>query len=319
MARRASVSRLPEFLDADALTLITSWLDQLEFQRRLSPRTCKLYHDDITHFARFFMHHHGQKLNISGLAALDMTDFRAWMAGMTNEDLSNASRAMRLAAIRTFFSYADRQGYFHNPYPKMLSTPKRPHKIPRPITENHAEKLMAETAGETWEELRDHALFILLYGCGLRIAEALRLTINDWPPMGEPLKAYGKGRKERLVPVLPIVQDAVQTYRAAAPFIETKNRALFVTNKGAPVYQQMVQARMRDLRRKLGLPETATPHALRHSFATHLLDHGANIREIQELLGHASLSTTQRYTDVSNKQLLEVHRKAHPSNRIKSI
>lgn len=315
MARRPGVSRLPDYLEADAYGLVKSWLEQLELQRRLSPRTCKIYHDDISHLARFFMHHQGKKLDLARMAALDITDFRAWMAAMTNEDLSNASRAMRLAAIRTFFTYADHQGYFHNPYPKLLSTPKRPHKIPRPLSEKHADTLMRETSGETWEDLRDHALFMLLYGCGLRIAEALRLTVGDWPPLGEALKAYGKGRKERLVPVLPMVHNAVQAYRDAAPFPETSARPLFVTDKGKAVYQQIIQAKMRDLRRKLGLPETATPHALRHSFATHLLDHGANIREIQELLGHASLSTTQRYTDVSSAQLLEVHRKAHPRNR----
>lgn len=315
MARRASVSPLPALLASDACELVQAWLDQLEKQRRLSPRTCTIYHGDIAHFARFFMDHRGAPLSIGAMASLDISDFRAWMAAMLEEDLSNASRAMRLAAIRTFFTYADRQGYFHNPYPKLLSTPKRPHKIPRPVAEAQTARLIgAEVA--TWEELRDRALFTLLYGCGLRIAEALALCIRDWPEPGQSLKVMGKGRKERLVPVLPIVQEAVSAYRHAAPFAETSERFLFLTKKGAPVYQQMVQARMRDLRRQLGLPETATPHALRHSFATHLLENGANIREIQELLGHASLSTTQRYTDVDTKHIMEVHRKAHPSNRI---
>lgn len=314
MARRPGLDRLPALLKPDALDLIQSWLDQLAYQRRLSPRTCTIYKADITHFADFFLKHNGKPLSKSDLASLDITDFRSWMAAMAEEDLSNASRAMRLAAIRTFFTYADRQGHFHNPYPKLLSTPKRAKKLPRPLAQPQAERLIGEEA-ENWEQLRDRAIFTLLYGGGLRIAEALRLKVKDWPIRGEALKVLGKGNKERLVPLLPLVHDMMEAYRKEAPFAETRERALFVTKKNTPVYQQMVQATLRNLRGQLGLPATATPHALRHSFATHLLENGANIREIQELLGHASLSTTQRYTDISAKQLLEVHRKAHPRNR----
>lgn len=263
------------------------------------------------------MTHRGAPLGIADMAELDMTDFRAWMAQMAEENLSNASRAMRLAAIRTFFTYADRTGRFHNPHPKMLATPKRGKKLPRPLAQPQAERLLQEEV-ETWEGLRDRAIFTLLYGGGLRIAEALRLKIKDWPARGEPLKVLGKGNKERLVPLLPLVHDMMDAYRKNCPFAETRERALFVTKKNTAVYQQIVQAKLRNLRAQLQLPATATPHALRHSFATHLLENGANLREIQELLGHASLSTTQRYTDVSAKQLLEVHRKAHPRNRIKT-
>ncbi len=260
------------------------------------------------------MDHKGAPLSVEQMAGLDISDMRAWMVAMTRENLSNASRAMRLAAIRTFFKYADRQGHFHNPYAKLLSTPKRPHKIPRPLGEIQTQTLI-DQPDDTWEGKRDKAMFTLLYGCGLRIAEALRLTVNDWPIPGEPLKVYGKGRKERLVPVLKLVHDTVTDYLSAVPYPALPGRALFVTAKGTPVYQQMVQAKMREIRAMMGLPATATPHALRHSFATHLLQNGANIREIQELLGHASLSTTQRYADVDAKTMMAVHRAAHPRNR----
>jgi integrase/recombinase XerC len=314
VARRTSVSRLPQLLQPDALALTKAWFDQLALQRRLSPRTSTIYEAALTEFVSFFAEQQKKLLAIEDFASLDITDLRAWMVGMTNRDLANTTRALHLAAIRTFFTYADRQGYFHNPYAKLLSTPKRPHKIPRPLGEMQAATLI-DRGAETWEQARDQAIFTLLYGCGLRIAEALRLTVNDWPANGEALKVLGKGNKERLVPVLPVVQAAVRAYRDATPFVETRDRALFLTTKGQPVYQQMVQAQMRALRRAMGLPETATPHALRHSFATHLLQNGANIREIQELLGHVSLSTTQRYTEVDAKKMMEVHRAAHPRNR----
>ncbi len=315
MARRPSVSKLPEYCKKDLLQLFDSWFDQLEHQRRLSPRTCILYRSDVTHLTHFLMGHKGYEIGSKDMANLDITDLRAWMVSMTNEGLSASSRAIRLAGIRTFFDYADKTGHFHNPYPKMLSTPKRPHKVPRPIGTNQARQFVDFKGNGSWEELRDHAIFILLYGAGLRISEALSLKVRDWPTSDNELKVMGKGRKERFVPILPLVQKAVQAYRDTAPFTFTRDEPLFQTPKGKPVYQQLIQAKMRNLRRAMGLPETATPHALRHSFATHLLDNGANIREVQELLGHVSLSTTQRYTEVSKTKILEEHRKAHPRNR----
>ncbi len=315
MARRPGISKLPEYCEADLLQLFQNWFDQIKYQRRLSPRTCIMYESDVTHLVKFFMEHKGFTIGSKHMANLDITDFRSWMVFMTNQGLSASSRAIRLAGIRTFFEYADKQGHFHNPYPKMLSTPKRPHKVPRPIGTKQASEFVNFEGDGSWADLRDKAIFMLLYGSGLRIAEALALKVSDWPSNDDELKVMGKGRKERLVPLLPLVQKAVQNYKESAPFIFDKDDPLFQTAKGKPVYQQMVQAKMRHLRRQLGLPETATPHALRHSFATHLLDNGANIREVQELLGHASLSTTQRYTEVSKTKILEEHRKAHPSNR----
>lgn len=315
MARRPGVSKLAEYCEKGLLEIFHDWFEQLKHQRRLSPRTCIMYESDVTHLVQFFMVHKGRKIGSNDIANLDITDFRSWMVSMTNQGLSASSRAIRLAGIRTFYAYADRQGHFHNPYPKMLATPKRPNKLPRPIGTKQVLEFVNYKSENGWEGLRDHAIFMLLYGCGLRISEALSLKVKDWPNGNDALKVMGKGRKERYVPLLPLVQKSVHAYKECAPFAFLQEDPLFQTAKGKPVYQQMVQSKMRDLRRALGLPETATPHALRHSFATHLLDNGANIREVQELLGHASLSTTQRYTDVSTAKILEEHRKAHPRSR----
>lgn len=205
----------------------------------------------------------------------------------------------------------DKQGLAHNAAVAGLRSPKLPRKLPRPLEQGQAFRLLEQMPGDDWPALRDKALFTLLYGCGLRINEALSLNIEDLPHDGY-LRVMGKGRKERQVPVLKPIEDTLSAYRSAVPFAETPERPLFLGEKGKRLNQGIAQKAMRDLRRGLNLPETATPHALRHSFATHLLQNGANLREIQELLGHASLSTTQRYTDVNAEELMAVYKKAHP-------
>ena len=234
------------------------------------------------------------------------------MSRQAMDGRGNASRARTLSGVKNFLSWMDKQGIAHNPAIKTVRTPKMPRKLPRPLHESQAFNLLAETGNGDWVTMRDKALFTLLYGCGLRIDEALSLDITHLPRDGF-LRVIGKGRKERQVPILPMVVDAINAYRTVCPYEEESTRPLFIGEKnGKRLNQGVAQKAMRDLRRTLALPDTATPHALRHSFATHLLQNGANLREIQELLGHASLSTTQRYTDVNAEEMMAIYRKAHP-------
>ena len=202
---------------------------------------------------------------------------------------------------------------FHNPAIRLLRTPKQGHKLPKALEAVQTERLLLEPATD-WQSHRNHALFALLYGCGLRIQEALDLNLSDLPRDGF-LRVIGKGRKERQVPVLNAVQKSISDYLLHYPIPQTPQSPLFLGEKLERLHQGVAQKIMRDLRRALNLPETATPHALRHSFATHLLQNGANLREIQELLGHSSLSTTQRYTDVNAAELIKIHKAAHPRGR----
>jgi integrase/recombinase XerC len=212
--------------------------------------------------------------------------------------------------VKNLLGWLDKQGILHNAAVSVVRTPKQAHKLPRPLLEKQALELLEQSgADEGWTHTRDKALFTLLYGAGLRIDEALQLNVGDLTASKEFLIVTGKGKKQRQVPVLAIVRRAIDGYLAARPF---EREALFLGLRGGRLHQGVAQKSMRDLRRAMGLPETATPHALRHSFATHLLENGANLREIQELLGHASLSTTQRYTEINAKELMAIYKKAHP-------
>ena len=223
-----------------------------------------------------------------------------------------ATRARSLSGVKNFLGWLDKQGIMHNPAIKTVRTPKQPKKLPRPLSDRQAFLILdAVDDDPSWVSLRDRGLFTMLYGCGLRIDEALSLNLADLPRDGF-MVVRGKGRKERQVPVLDQVVQVVNRYRAACPFAETPMRPLFLGERGKRLHQGVAQKALRDMRGALGLPETATPHALRHSFATHLLQNGANLREIQELLGHASLSTTQRYTDVNAEELIKIYNAAHP-------
>jgi len=202
----------------------------------------------------------------------------------------------------------------HNAAISTVRSPKLPHKLPRPLEEKQALRVLENAdllVKEDWVGQRDRALFTLLYGCGLRIDEALSLNVGNLPKDGF-LRVVGKGQKERQVPVIDIVQQTLDAYMEQCPFLAESERPLFIGTRGGRLNQGVAQKSMRDIRVVLGLPETATPHALRHSFATHLLQNGANLREIQELLGHASLSTTQRYTEVNAEELMRIYKSAHP-------
>jgi integrase/recombinase XerC len=258
--------------------------------------------------------HLGGEPDLTALAALKPADFRAWLARMANGNAVNATRARHLSAVRTFYKYLARRHGVENPSVSLIATPRSRQPLPRALPAADALAVttdIAEMQDTAALQARDTALFTLLYGCGLRIAEALALDVRDVPTGDVPLRVIGKGAKERIVPMLPAVRAAVGSWLARHPDRRPAS-PLFLGARGKRLDAGVAQRAMREYRRLNGLPEHATPHALRHSFATHLLAGGADLRSIQDLLGHANLSTTQRYTAVDEAQLLKVWRAAHP-------
>lgn len=296
---------------------LAAWRLALVAERGASPRTIEAYVSDIGAFFRFLAGYRGGTTGMSDLEGLSAVDFRAWLSALAQNDLSPSSRARALAAVRNLFRWLERSGRARNAAIGLIGTPRVERPAPRPLTRVDAlsfPRLAEDEADLPWIGARDRAVFTLLYGCGLRISEALALTRGD-APLGPSLRVLGKGRKERLVPVLPAVAHAIDAYLDLCPHLVASDGPLFVGVRGGPLNPALVRRRARELRRLIGLPESATPHAFRHSFATHLLADGADLRAIQELLGHASLSTTQRYTDVDVERLMEVHAAAHPRSR----
>jgi integrase/recombinase XerC len=301
----------------DLQDALPRWRNWLAVERQFSAHTVTAYLGDITAFLGFFAGHRGRPIRLGDLADAGLGDFRAWLAERSAGGATAASRARAVSALRNFYRWLDRAGILHNPKIAGLTTPKLPRGAPRPLTAPDAALLLdtaQEAVDEPWIGLRDRALFTLLYGCGLRISEALALD-RGAAPLGDSLTVLGKGRKQRRVPVLPAVAEAVASYVEACPFKGGKDQPLFLGAKGKRLDPAIAQKAMRSLRLQLQLPDSATPHALRHSFATHLLAGGGDLRAIQELLGHASLSTTQRYTDVETEQMLSVYQQAHPRAR----
>lgn len=291
-----------------------NWMDWLVHEKKASPHTLSAYERDMRDFLAFLAGHIGGPVELSELEKLRAADFRAYLAHRRQEGLSASSLQRVLSSIRSFYKRQERDGYLHNPYLKVLRTPKAGGRLPRPLAAADARRLL-ERAGETkepyWIRHRDTAVLILLYGCGLRIAEALSLNFRD-QPKGETMTLIGKGNKERMIPVLPAVREAIDLYIKSYPFEFDKDGPLFLGKNGKRLTARVIQLKMQGLRRALGLPESATPHALRHSFASHLLAGGGDLRSIQELLGHASLSSTQRYTELDTERLLAVYDGAHP-------
>ena len=298
------------------------WLAHLRDERGLAAKTQEAYARDLSQFLDFLARHLGEPASLAHLADLRPADFRAFMAARRGGGVDSRSLARALSALRTFFRFLDRRGLAKNDALLTLNLPKARHSVPKPVSVAAAKDIVADArAGEPpdapeWVVARDAAVLTLLYGAGLRISEALGLTRAEAPVGGRDLlRIRGKGGKERAVPVLPVAQQAVERYLALCPFALKPGGPLFVGVRGGPLSPRIVQIVMERLRGALGLPETATPHALRHSFATHLLAAGGDLRTIQELLGHASLSTTQRYTAVDQARLIAVHRAAHPRAR----
>jgi len=295
--------------------VVQAFLSYLQAERRASPLTVEAYRRDLRFFLDFLHGHLGGPPALADLAALRETDLRAWLAAEAGQGRGNRTRARHLSAIRSFFRYLARRHGVDNAAARLLGSPRVAPPLPRALAAGEALALasdIGEVSDTPFTQTRDIALFTLLYGCGLRIAEALGLDVGAAPRAGRPLRVIGKGSKERLVPVLPAVVTAVTDWLALHPGAGDPRAPLFVGVRGERLNPGVAQRTMRNYRRLAGLPEHATPHALRHSFATHLLAGGADLRAIQELLGHASLSTTQRYTSVDEAKLLEVFHRTHP-------
>jgi len=292
-----------------------AWQRYLKHEKNASRHTLRAYCHDVARFVSFLADHYDAAPSLDALSETSLRDFRAWLSRQAMDGASASTRARALSGVKNFLRWLDRNGIMHNPAIKTLHGPKQPHKLPRPLFEKQALRVLSSgSEDDDWIDKRNRALFTLLYGCGLRIDEALALNVRDMPREGF-LRVIGKGRRERQVPCLQVVEDMLKIYLAACPFAPVPERPLFTGVRGKRLHQGVAQKTMREIRTALDLPKTATPHALRHSFATHLLQNGANLREIQEMLGHASLRSTQRYTEVDAKTLLAEYSKAHPRNK----
>ncbi len=306
--------------EADVRAAIGDWLSWLAHEKRVSDHTYAAYARDLAAFLAFMTEHLGATPDFTALTGLAVADFRSYLARRTSAGIARSSIARGMSVLRSFFRFLDRAGHVHNPAVRAVRSPRLPQAVPRPLAPDEALDVIREVASlsdKPWIAKRDVALFTLLYGCGLRIAEALGLDRRDIPldDSGRDIMVItGKGGKQRIVPMLPIVISSIDDYLAVCPF-KGGDRPLFLGARGGRLNPGVVQRQMRRLRAALGLPETATPHALRHSFATHLLGAGGDLRSIQELLGHESLSTTQRYTKIDAERLLKVYDAAHPRAR----
>lgn len=296
---------------------LAAWLDHQRALAGAAQNTLKAYQTDVLGFLSFMTLHNGDSLGLAPIARVTVRDMRAWMAHERGRGVGPRSLARSLSAVKSFYRWlAAREGFEPT---AILSTrsPKFQRKLPRPLEETAAAAMIDRVelqSGEPWVAARDAAVVTLLYGCGLRISEALSLTGSD-VPLPAVLRIVGKGAKERIVPVIPAAREAVDTYIALCPISLTHDAPIFRGVRGGPLSPRAIQKVMEHARMQLGLPATVTPHAMRHSFATHLLAAGGDLRSIQELLGHASLSTTQAYTAVDAAHLMSVYEKAHPKAR----
>lgn len=298
----------------DAAEIAVRWLQSLKSERRMAAKTLEAYARDVSQLGQFLKDHLGQPAAVSDLAGLTVSDFRSFMARRRKIGVESRTLARQLSAIRSFFRFAERNTYFTNSALSALRSPKLAHSVPKPLNIQAARQVASADVLSTdetpkWVEARDRAVLTLLYACGLRISEAIGLTLAQ--SKSAPLVITGKGGKARIAPVLPRVREVLDSYIALCPFPLKPSEPMFRGLRGGPLNARNIQLLIERMRGVLNLPDTATPHALRHSFATHLLGNGADLRVIQELLGHASLSSTQIYTEVDRAHLLEQYRKAH--------
>ncbi len=305
------------FAGPDVAAEFARWLEHLGAERRMSPKTCEAYCRDVCQFLRFLSEHFAARVTLSRLAQLAPQDVRAFMAARRGEGIAGRSLVRALAGVRSFARFLERNHKGKVGALAAVRAPKVARTLPKPLAISAAKRvanveLRAGEEREPWVLARDTAVLALLYGSGLRISEALSLRRTDLSSSGDVAVVTGKGGKTRMIPLLPQVLELINTYVALCPYDLPPNQPLFVGAKGGPLSPRIVQLVMARLRGVLGLPDSATPHALRHSFATHLLARGGDLRAIQELLGHASLSTTQIYTGVDTERLLEAYQSAHP-------
>ncbi|MEQ9258202.1 MAG: tyrosine recombinase XerC [Roseovarius sp.] len=293
---------------------LAGWLAAQKALKGAGENTLDAYARDVRGFLTFFSEHRGGPQGLGGLATADLPDMRAWMAATRAGGAGPRSMARKLSAVKGFFRWLSEREGFDATGVLAARAPKFPARLPRPLAEEAAQDVLDTLEAQPvkpWVALRDQAVVTLLYGCGLRISEALALKGRD-APLGESLRIKGKGGRERIVPVIAPARAAVEAYLAAVPERPLPEEALFRGVRGGPLSPRAVQKVVAQVRMQLGLPASVTPHAMRHSFATHLLNAGGDLRAIQELLGHASLSTTQAYTGVDTRQLMEVYRRTHP-------
>lgn len=303
--------------ERDLAEAISGWLDHLALERGHAAATTRAYARDVRQFLTALKSRLGRPPRLADLEQVSVRDVRAFMARRRQQGVSGRSLARNISALRTFYKWLEAEHAIANPAIRQVTIPKVPHSVPKPLTVTDAARAVESgsepSVPDHWTLKRDTAVLLLLYGAGLRIAEALSLTPNDVASAKHgTVRVIGKGSKERVVPILPVIASALSSYIAACPYDVAPDEPVFRGEKGRPLSPRIIQLKMQRLRLALGLPDTATPHALRHSFATHLLSSGADLRQIQELLGHASLSTTQVYTEVDRDHLLTVYDGAHP-------
>jgi len=299
----------------ETMAAVGRWRQHLAAERRLSPKTLEAYARDVTQFLAFLTPHLGGPPTLSDIAGVATSDIRAFLASRRNEGAGSRTIARGLAGIRSLIRFLEKEGAANGAAFRAIRAPRQKRSLPKALAAPMAKRVVSIEESldeEPWIAARNTAILALLYGSGLRISEALGLKAGDLPKGDGAIRVIGKGGKERVVPVLPVVLEAIADYLRLSPYKPNPGAPLFIGARGGPLNPRMVQRAMEKLRGALGLPETATPHALRHSFATHLLSNGGDLRAIQELLGHASLSTTQIYTEVDTTRLLDAYEKAHP-------
>jgi integrase/recombinase XerC len=310
-----AVDEILTFADPELLEKRREWLAALEDERRLSDHTLDAYERDTRQFLIFMTGYNGYPARIKDIENLRATDLRAFLAARRKEGTGARSLGRNLAGLRSLLRFLEKTGLVNAAGATAMRAPKQPKSLPKPLTDGQALRITTQEgqlAEEPWIAARNAAVLALLYGCGLRISEALDLKPGDFPAGTRGLRVIGKGKKMRLVPLLPVVLEAVETYRKLCPYALASDEPLFLGARGGKLQPAIIQREMQKLRGAFNLPDNATPHALRHSFATHLLAGGGDLRTIQELLGHASLSTTQIYTGVDTARLLDIYDKAHP-------
>ena len=306
--------------NADLQTLIDGWLSELN-QRDLSRHTVEAYLRDVTQFIAFLAEHSGQEVSPASFDTLKAMDVRSFLARRRNiEATQSRSLARSLSGLRSFTLYLSEKNYPVSAAFKIVRSPRIPKSLPRPMSQSDALQMIAlagDMSSHPWENLRNQALLVLIYGCGLRISEALNLSYGDRPkPDNISIRITGKGKKQRDAPILPLIENAIQQYIQAAPFDFKDDDPLFRGVRGGRFSARQFQMIVEKCRRSMGLPDTVTPHAFRHSFATHLLAAGGDLRTIQELLGHTSLSSTQIYTEIEDTELGRIYKNAHPRSKL---
>lgn len=298
---------------------LSAWQHYLTHERGYSAHTARAYHNDVGHFLHFLQAHKGEKVGDALLSGCDISTFRSWLYGRTQEGISHRSNARAASSLRHFYRFLDSKYGIKNSVISVLRTPKRAASLPKALTATQAKEAIDHigTLQPTdWVAARDTAILTLLYATGMRISEVLEMEHTDYDPHGQSMVVRGKGQKDRNVPLLPITHRVIEIYLDHSPYHQQQadHMPLFVGVRGKRLNASMVRKQLQQLRRKLGLPESTTPHAFRHSFATHLLEESVDLRTIQELLGHASLSTTQTYTKVQTNHMLAAYSSAHPRN-----